>query len=272
MRMKVLLPLVGALAVLIAAACMGGIFFNAYGREAGVYAAQGVGQDIVDLFILVPVLLGSLFLMKAGVGAAFYVLAGSLLYTVYSYVIYCFGLHFNRLFLVYCAILGIALYTLIYVLVSMSPEDLSRKFDPGKAVWKIRLVSALLFVTAAVFCLVWLKEEIPALISGTAPLSVSGIGLPTNPVHVLDLAVFLPGMVISGVLLLRKHPLGFVFAPSLLVFGMLMTLAVAGMAASMSGRGYAADAGLMAVFFVFSLLSLAVFWIFTGPARKDPAR
>jgi len=33
--------------------------------------------------------------------------------------------------------------------------------------------------------------------------------VPTNPVHVLDLALFLPAVVTSGVLLLRRHPFGY---------------------------------------------------------------
>jgi hypothetical protein len=36
---------------------------------------------------------------------------------------------------------------------------------------------------------------------------------PTNPVHVLDLALFLPALCASGVLLLRHHRIGYSSAP-----------------------------------------------------------
>jgi len=44
------------------------------------------------------------------------------------------------------------------------------------------------------------------------------MGLPTNPVHILDLAFFLPGAVITGVLLLKRGPLAYTLAPPFLVF------------------------------------------------------
>lgn len=41
-------------------------------------------------------------------------------------------------------------------------------------------------------------------------------GLATNPVHVLDLAIFLPAMALAGVLLARRHASGFGLAPVVL--------------------------------------------------------
>ena len=42
--------------------------------------------------------------------------------------------------------------------------------------------------------------------------------MPTNPVHVLDLAFFLPVVFAAGVLLLRRNAWGYTLAPGLLVF------------------------------------------------------
>jgi hypothetical protein len=44
------------------------------------------------------------------------------------------------------------------------------------------------------------------------------MALPTNPVHVLDLAFFLPAVTYTGVQLLRRKAFAFVAAPAFLVF------------------------------------------------------
>jgi hypothetical protein len=50
--------------------------------------------------------------------------------------------------------------------------------------------------------------------------------LPTNPVHVLDMAVFLPLFLITGLLLLRKKQPGLYLAAYLLTFIALMDVTI----------------------------------------------
>jgi hypothetical protein len=57
--------------------------------------------------------------------------------------------------------------------------------------------------------------------SGNTPQSVIDMGLPTNPVHILDLAFFLPAVILTGVLLLKRKPLAYTLAPSFIVFLLL---------------------------------------------------
>ena len=45
--------------------------------------------------------------------------------------------------------------------------------------------------------MLWLSELIPASLSGEVPKSVTDAGLWVNPIHVLDLAVLLPGLASS---------------------------------------------------------------------------
>jgi len=64
------------------------------------------------------------------------------------------------------------------------------------------------------------------------------------------LSLVLPAHVVSGVLLLRKRPLGYVAAPLLLAFDVLMAASIGGMMAVMLLRGVMASlsvAGGMAV-------------------------
>jgi hypothetical protein len=62
------------------------------------------------------------------------------------------------------------------------------------------------------FRCLWLSDIIPALLQDRTPVVLEEVGLPVNPVHVLDLAFFLPAMACVSILLWRKKALGFVLA------------------------------------------------------------
>jgi hypothetical protein len=82
-----------------------------------------------------------------------------------------------------------------------------------------------------------LREIISAIIAGQVPPSVVRDGFLTNPIHVLDLCLLLPALVIVGVMLLRRRALAFVYAPVLLTVQALISLELAGMFAAMKMRG-----------------------------------
>lgn len=113
------------LAVLMAAGLAAVSIFGAfdpgtYMRKAPSMAAQGAGQDLVDLVLVVPVLIVSLALMLRNSRIALFVFGGGVFYVLYSFFIYAFCVHFNRFFLVYCLILGTSLYEFILVIIELS--------------------------------------------------------------------------------------------------------------------------------------------------------
>jgi len=60
-------------------------------------------------------------------------------------------------------------------------------------------------------------------------------GLTTNPVYVVDLGFLLPVMVITGILLLRRHSTGFLLTPGMLIFGAVFPPQRASMTCTFSG-------------------------------------
>jgi hypothetical protein len=83
-----------------------------------------------------------------------------------------------------------------------------------------------LIVVAAVFTALWLSSIIPAVLAGDVPAGARELGLPSNPVHVLDLAFYLPAAFTSGVLLLRGRAWAYASGPGLLVFFALTGLPI----------------------------------------------
>ena len=243
------------LALLVTATSLGGLLLpSTYARETANWAAQAVGQDWVDLLFAVPWLVIAGAIALRGSRTALPLLAGGYAYTAYQFAIYGFAVHFNALFLVYCAALGVSSFAFAGLAAALSKHDGG---PIGERV-PVRLTGGFLIAVGIVFALLWLSEIVPALLHGGTPRSTAEAGAITNPVHVMDLAVVLPAHVACGVSLLRRRPFGRAFAPVLLSFGVLMSLSIAGMMVVMRIRGEAAALPVVVALAAVSAASAAI--------------
>lgn len=256
------IPLAGLIAI---SSILGILIEDIYIKEVPEYAAQGVGQDIINLFVIMTILLVATVLILRGSKLWQFVWLGSLIYTVYSYTTYCFGIHFNALFLLYCGILGLSFYLLIGFLISMDAEIIKSWFDDKMP---INMPAIFLFVVAALFYFIWLNDIIPALINGNVPELVKEYGLLTNPIHVLDISIALPGFLISAILLRKKHALGYVFMPAFIIFIIVMAIAIGGIIAVMNFKGFEVDISLSIIFALIAIISAVIFIVITKHLKK----
>lgn len=205
----------GVAVLVILASLLGLMGSWPYEKETENWALQARGQDIGNLLAVV-VLVVSGFRMRCGSLEAAQLWMGTMFYLLYAYVVYAFAVHFGRLFLVYVVILGLVFYTLL----AGFPAPAHRwAYSAGAG----RTLAALvLIITGLLFAILWLSDLVPATVSGRPPSSLVAAGLIVNPVHVIDLSVVLPGMVIIGVLVLRGNRAGSFLAVPALVFSVLM--------------------------------------------------
>ncbi|WP_460492605.1 hypothetical protein [Dactylosporangium cerinum] len=131
-------------------------------------------------------------------------------------------MQFGPLFLLWTAVLGLATFALIGGVATLNVAAVEGRYA-GRA---MPLTAWLLIGVATLFAAIWLSEIIPDLAAGGSSRSATDWNVPTNPVHVLDLAFFLPAVAVSGVLLLRRHPLGYATAAGQLVFLALTCLPI----------------------------------------------
>lgn len=243
-----------AAAAFMALASIAGILVPmTYARETTLWAAQAIGQDYVNLFVAAPALLLTSVALMRGQKRYEPVWRGLMLYVLYSYVLYALFVHFNHLFLIYVATLGVSFYGLAIDFTQMNKRDVQQCFvEPLTRL----AVSLLLFVGALLFGMAWLREVIAANLSGSIPVSAQQIGAFVNPVHVLDLAFVLPAMLICAVLLWRKNGWGFVMAGPLLVFVATMGLAISGMWIAQRINGVDVAGGMMLVMVTIVVLSV----------------
>lgn len=249
------------LAALVIFASLTGISTPAlYAAETPNWQSQTIGQDWVDLILVVPSLLISSILAFLNKKGAIYVWAGVMTYLLYTFLIYCVAVHFNRLFIVYCFAMGLSFYGILWFLYTQlfwqgTTEDFSRV--------PARLAGICFILLSLVFYMLWLAEIIPAIRRGEAPKSVKDTGLVTNIVHVLDLAVFLPGIFITGLLLVKRKKPGFIMAPVLLSFFVLMDITIGALVVFMKQRGLEGSYILTVLMGIMSGLSLMllVYWL-----------
>ena len=216
-----------AAAILMSVASAAGVFLpSTYARETASWAMQGQGQDLANLFVVFPAMLIALhFAFRRSVRATLVTL-GLLIYIVYSYVLCAFSISFGPLFPVYVAVLGLSAFALFGSVIHMDRIEVSRLLGANP---KVNLVSWLLLAFSVLFTFQWMSEIIPALFSATALKGVVEIGAPVNPVHVLDVAFILPGMIATAVSLRKRGPLGLLFAAPLLTFSAAMGVAILAM-------------------------------------------
>jgi len=227
---------------------------NTYKLETLNWATQAIGQDYINLFIAVPLLFISAYLTKQGSFKAFLVWLGLLLYLVYSYIIYAFFIHFSPLFLVYVAALSLSFYSLLGALVNINYSEITGIFKNIK----VKAVSIFLVIIAGIFYFLWLSEIINALVNKQVPASLLGTGLITNPVHVLDLAFLLPGVLIVSQLLRQRKILGLILAVPIMLFLVVMGLAIISIMILMAPNFYST---LPQELMIFLIVLLNLFFI-----------
>jgi hypothetical protein len=244
--------------------CCLGIFQSntIYARENLSYKTQAIGQDLVTLIIVLPVFVISMYAAykKNALGILYW--AGCLFYYLYTYLIYSFGLHFNRLILIYCVLLGLSVYGFMYFLFYYT-----RKIKIGTI--NIKYTAVYLFIIAGIFYMLWLSEEIPSIINNTIPKSVKEADIMINPVHIVDISLCLPFLILTGVLIQKKKQIGYMFAIVAMFFSILLSLAIIGMILVMYYNGVQTGTLLPILFIFVFIVSFLLLLITTIKIKKD---
>ncbi len=208
------------IAVLTAAASITGILYPDDIYPTDELQQSFLANDVVNLIIGLPILLGSMWLAKRGhlIGLLFW--PGALLFALYNYLTYFFGMPFDILFPLYLVIVTLSIYTLIGLVASIDGGVVKQRLT-GRV--PERLAGGVLFVLGVAFGLLAMSVMVSALINETS------IAKPELSLSVSDFIVSW-AWVIGGVLLWRRQPLGYVggtgllFNISMLFIGLIAVL------------------------------------------------
>jgi hypothetical protein len=128
--------------------------------ETTSYAAPRLGQEITNLFIIIPVLLFSSILAYYKKKTGLFIWSGTLFYLTNTYTLLSFELQYNYLFIAYFFIVGLSVFSLMYFAGYSKQESVfktfSRKVSP-------QAIALFFFINTGVFYFLRLAETIPAI-------------------------------------------------------------------------------------------------------------
>lgn len=191
-----------------------------YKHMSADLAIQGIAQDVVTLCIGIPLLLIALFGFRRGSVRSRFLLAGATGYFFVTYLFYSAMAMYNELFLVYVTLLALSFFSLFNLLTSFKPETVSEYFSTKTPA---NFTGGFLIFNAVAIALMWLGRVVPPLLDGTIyPNDLQHYT--TLIVQGFDLGLLLPISFISGLLLKRKKPMGYLTGvPYVIFLSILMT-------------------------------------------------
>lgn len=200
-----------------------GLFVNGfYSQETLILDGFTRAADFAVFFFIVPFsLINSYFIFKKHYMGLMNWLA-LLAIIIYNYGFNAFNLHFNRLFVIYVVLFGMAVYGFVYWMIAAFTEQkvFNRVFVGKKTPIMIFLIGL-----SATFYVIWLKDIVSAIVQGTVPEVIINWNVLTSAVHVIDMALLLPLCIISAYLLYKRNSGGnIVLAGSMLLFLTMLAL------------------------------------------------
>jgi hypothetical protein len=199
-------------------ASLAGIFFQSF-----LYPAEGLRQsfvanDVVNLFIGLPVLLGSMRLAQRGrlIGLLFW--PGALFYIMYNYIAYTIAMSQTILLLPGLVIVIMSAYAMVKILLSVDSVSIQNLL---KGAVPERLAGGVLVGFGMLF---FLRSVVQVVSAITGQITLVGA---ESGVVIADLLTT-PAWVVGGILLWRRQPLGYgmgaalLFQASMLFLGLLI--------------------------------------------------
>lgn len=219
-------------ALLLAGVSVLGLFFGSaglYGDPAsalgptistsGILVPGFLGHDAFNLFVVAPLLGYLLWRARRGSTAALLLWPGVLYYVLYTFAIYQGGAPFSGLFVLYVALAALSGFTTIALVGALAEPVLKEQLAPAVSA---RVVGGLLVALAVVTVGQDVAGVLATVLTGGAAADVVA-----RPVWSADLCIEVPAVLIGGVLLWRRHPLGYISAAGLLLQYGLTPLALA---------------------------------------------
>ena len=192
-----------------------------YRNDSTFVAALFRGPDAINLFICIPLLLVSYLYYRRGSMTGTIFMTAALTYFLYKGATLTFSAAFNSMFLLYAASLSASLFATLIAFTTFDADILSNKVTSGLP---HRGMAIFLYVAGLGTLMLWLSELIGPLLTGQAPANLGPYT--TMFTHGFDSAVITPAAVITGVYLLKRKPLGYLFAPSILILCSLIGVVV----------------------------------------------
>ncbi len=205
-------------ALLMAVIALVSLFFQSAVYPTEELRRSFISNDVVNLLIGLPILLGAMALAKRGrlIGLLFW--PGALYYITYNYLAYTIAIPFNWTVVLYVALIALSIYSIVRLLASVDTAVVRQRLQGAVSE---RFSGGVLAGFGILFFVMQVSKIVQGL-NGQTVLSGADLAL-----AVTDLIVT-PTWVAGGILLWRRRPLGYLtgagllFQASMLFIGLLV--------------------------------------------------
>lgn len=194
------------IAALMALASLTGLL-----NQTAVYPSEELRQsfvpnDVVNLFIGLPILLGSMWLARRGrlIGVLFW--PGALFYVFYSYLIYVFCMPLSVVFLLYLALVMLSVYMTITLVASIDGEVVKQRLNGAV----VERSAGIILVGLGLIYFLRVIALFAIAINSQAPMSNTELAL-----NLTDFFIS-PAWIVGGWLLWHRKAFGYVAGLGLL--------------------------------------------------------
>lgn len=208
------------IAILMAAVSIAGLVYGTSIYPTNALLRSFVPNDVVNLLIGLPIVLGSMELARRGHLIGLICWPGALFYVVYNYLVYVFAMPLNLAFVLHLGLVTLSLYTLVGLLTSIDTKAVQQGLA-GKV--HERINGGILAGLGLVFLLRVIGVMVGALTRQT-PMAETELA-----VNITDFLVT-PAWIVGGILLWQRRAFGYVaglgllFQASMLFMGLIAFL------------------------------------------------
>ena len=205
------IPIILSIIVIVLAviASFGGIVANNIYRDNEMVKAVWLGNDIVTLFIVIPVMIGALFFTLRHSLKAQLIWMGMLWYMVYNYIFYMYGTAFNKFFLLYVLIFTLSIYALILALMKIDLKSLKQKMSSKIPV---KWISSYMLFFAIMIGGLWIAQSLSFVFTDVVPVGITQTGHLSGVVFATDLSLLVSPLIVGAVLLLKREVWGYIIS------------------------------------------------------------
>ena len=194
------------IALLMAVVSLGGLVFSSTIYSTNELLETYVPNDVINLILGLPLLLSSMWFTRRGKLIGLLCWPGALLYVIYNYLVYLFGMPLSWLTLGYMALVLSSAHSIFELLRSIDQKSVQQQLSgviPVKIGGWFLVVFGTLFISRAVGMI--------------AQANISQASFPVTEVGTLIADVVISTLwIVCGTSLLQQKPIGFVSSPGLL--------------------------------------------------------
>lgn len=204
------------IAILTLTASAVGLQYNTLLYPTEELAQTFIANDVVNLLIGLPILLGSMYLTWRGKLIGLLCWTGALFFAFYNYTAYVFAMPLNWAFLLHLTLMTLSAYALIALVALIDGKAVQQRLSGSVPE---RFAGGVLVGLGLLFLLRVIGVMVGALTNGTALVETE---------LAVNIADFLttPAWVIGGILLWRRKMFGYVSGLGLLFQGSMLFVAL----------------------------------------------